>query len=465
MDQNEYSDGVINRFRMKKLFHDDPVLKKFYDSGNVSRFRARMHRVHNDKDFKDFASVIFTDILRYELYAIIDELTEFLNPVGDLILSGGDAVNSYLEPSQRIMTLDIDTKFVPRIKPDTKFFGKLQAIKLLLWNKLGEVAKRVNNRFAKLVQDQRGKPGKFIGLGFANKGPYVTRRYTLIPKRKGVKGGPDTLADIELFTLDMKARLFSPKTGKIEPVNMGGVLDIAFMRPGEFGYEVGDDQIQALDIFKITGKYVIGKFDNIKLASKKFLIEDAYTMQKLGLRPPEKKEKDRRRMIKLAKLVTKRKINQTDSMIDIMKKVGIPLSKRKTAQTKFRNVNTKKAAKVNPKKYSTFTTTPDPDKLSKQYVHGIKAPHNMGNLPGFVKTQSKMRFNVDTDDWVTNKNRNYVKDEFNYRPKRPFQLPNKIKLEETLYGFKPSRDAWVPKPVIRKSAMIPFVGVKDLNRV
>jgi hypothetical protein len=227
MDQNEYSAGVINRFRMKKLFHGDPVLKKFYESDDVSRFRARMHRVHKDKDFKDFASVILTDVLRYELYAVIDELTEFLNPVGDLILSGGDAVNSYLEPTQRIMTLDIDTKFVPRLKPDTKFFGKLQAVKLLLWNKLGEVAKRVNTRFAKLVQNGRGKPGKFIGLGFANTGPYVTRRYTLIPKKKDAKKGPDTLADIELFTLDMKARVYSPKTGRIEPINMGGILDIA----------------------------------------------------------------------------------------------------------------------------------------------------------------------------------------------------------------------------------------------
>src|SRR5210317_1722970 len=370
MDQNEYSAGVINRFRMKKLFHGDPVLKKFYESDDVSRFRARMHRVHKDKDFKDFASVILTDVLRYELYAVIDELTEFLNPVGDLILSGGDAVNSYLEPTQRIMTLDIDTKFVPRLKPDTKFFGKL-------------------------VQNGRGKPGKFIGLGFANTGPYVTRRYTLIPKKKDAKKGPDTLADIELFTLDMKARVYSPKTGRIEPINMGGILDIAFMRPGEFGFEVGDDQVQALDIFKITGKYVIGKFDNIKLASKKFLIEDSYTMQKLGLRAPEKKEKDRRRMIKLARLVTKRKILQSDSMEDIMKKVGIPLKKTAKKHTTFRNVKMSNAKKVNPKKYTTFTTTPDPEKLSKQYVYGIKASHNMGNVSGFSKTQSNMRFNTE----------------------------------------------------------------------
>ena len=465
MDQNEYSAGVINRFRMKKLFHNHPVLKKFYESDDVSRFRARMHRLHKDKDFKDFVSVILTDILRYEIYAVIDELTEFLNPVGDMILSGGDAVNSYLEPTQRIMTLDIDTKFVPRIKPDTKFFGKLQAIKLLLWNKLGEIAKRVNRRFTKLVQDGRGKPGKFIGLGFANAGPYVTRRYTLIPKKKGAKKGPDTLADIELFTLDMKARVYSPKTGRIEPINMGGILDIAFMRPGEFGFEVGDDQIQALDIFKITGKYVIGKFDNIKLASKKFLIEDSYTMQKLGLRPPEKKEKDRRRMIKLAKLVTRRKINANDSMVSIMKKVDITLVKKKKTHTTHKNISPRKAIKVNPKKYAKFTTTPDPEKLSKQYVHGVKASHNMGNLQGFSKTQSNMRFNIETNDWKKNTRPSYVRNEFNYRPKRPLPLPEKVKLEETLYGFRPVRDSWVPKPIIRKSAMIPFVGVKDLNHI
>lgn len=465
MDQAEYSAGVINRFRTKKLFHKDPVLKKFYDKDDVAKFRARMHRVHKDEDFKDFASVIFTDILRYEIYAIIDELTAFLNPVGDLILSGGDAVNSYLEPTQRIMTLDIDTKFTPRFKPDAKFFGKLQAVKLLLWNKLGEISKRVNTRFAKLVQEGRGKPGRFIGLGFANKGPYVTRRYTLIPKKKDSKKGPDTLADIELFTLDMKARVYSPKTGRIEPINMGGILDIAFMRPGEFGFEVGDDQIQALDIFKITGKYVIGKFDNIKLASKKFLIEDSYTMQKLGLRAPEKKEKDRRRMIKLARLVTKRKILQNDSMEDIMKKVGIPLKKVTKKRAVFRNVKMSNAKKVNPKKYTAFTTTPDPEKISKQYVHGLKTSHNMGNLSGFTKTQGNMRFNTEELNWVKNKSENYVKNEFNYRPKRPLPLPEKIKLEETLYGFKPARDAWVPKPIIRKSAMIPFIGVKDLNRI
>lgn len=465
MDTNEYSLGVVNRFRKKKLFHNDPVLKRFYDSDNVPKFRARMHRLHADKDFKDFASVIITDAIRYEIYTVIDELTEFLNPVGDLILSGGDAVNSYLEPKDRIMTLDIDTKFVPRFKMDEKFFGKLQAVKLLLWDKLGEIAKRVNTKFAKLAYDRRGKPGKFIGFGFAKDGPYVTRRYTLIPKRKGVKKGPDTLADIELFTLDMKARMFSPKSGRIEDVNMGGILDIAFMRPNEFGFDVGDDKVQALDIFKITGKYVIGKFDNIKLASKKFLIEDSYTMQKLGLRPPEKKEKDRTRMLKLAKLVTKRAIDKSDSMESIMKKVNIPLVKKHRRQYKFRNVSVSNANQINPRKYTSFTTSPDPEKLSKQYIHGIKVPQEAGNIQGYTRTYGDMRFNTETLDWVKNRSNAYVRNEFNYRPKRPLPIPPNIKMEETLYGFKPTRDRWVPPSIIRKSATIPFVGVKDLNRI
>jgi hypothetical protein len=34
-------------------------------------------------------------------------------------------------------------------------------------------------------------------------------------------------------------------------------------------------------------------------------------------------------------------------------------------------------------------------------------------------------------------------------------------MEETLYGFKPVRDKWVPKPILEKSAMIPFIGLKN----
>jgi hypothetical protein len=32
--------------------------------------------------------------------------------------------------------------------------------------------------------------------------------------------------------------VFHPRKNRIIPMNLGGILDIAFMRPNEFGYEV-----------------------------------------------------------------------------------------------------------------------------------------------------------------------------------------------------------------------------------
>jgi len=152
-------------------------------------------------------------------------------------------------------------------------------------------------------------------------------------------------------------------------------------------------------------------------------------------------------------------------METIMKKVGIPLSKKPKVHKTFKKVGVKQATKINPRKYEKFTTKPDPDKLSKQYVFGLKASQNVGNISGYSRTHGNMRFNTEKLDWVENKSHSYVKNEFNYRPKRPLPLPPKLKMEETLYGFKPVRDSWVPRQVLRKSATIPFVGVKDLNHI
>jgi hypothetical protein len=41
-------------------------------------------------------------------------------------------------------------------------------------------------------------------------------------------------------------------------------------------------------------------------------------------------------------------------------------------------------------------------------------------------------------------------------------LPEKLNTQETLlYGFKPRRDGWVPKPLLKRAAEIPFVGLKN----
>jgi hypothetical protein len=46
------------------------------------------------------------------------------------------------------------------------------------------------------------------------------------------------------------------------------------------------------------------------------------------------------------------------------------------------------------------------------------------------------------------------------RPVNPQKIPNNLNIQETLYGFKPRRDGWVPKPLLKRAAEIPFVGLK-----
>ena len=60
--------------------------------------------------------------------------------------------------------------------------------------------------------------------------------------------------------------------------------------------------------------------DNTSSDTKTFLTDDIYLMQKLGLRP-EKKEKDRQRMVKLARIITKKSIKASEPMENILKMV------------------------------------------------------------------------------------------------------------------------------------------------
>lgn len=463
MDENIYSKPVINRFLNKNLFFNDPVLKKYYEQDELQKFRNRVNRLHSDKSFEKMVYVVVTDTIRDIIYEIISEITVFLKPVGDVIISGGEAFNVYMNQEDKIITSDIDTKFAPRMKPDEKYFGKLQAIKLLLWNKIGEIAKRFNERIYKRIESKKGKIGKFIGLKFYKKGPYVTRRYSLIKKTKGSMNNKpskrNVFIDVELFALDLKTRWYSPSKKRVESFNLGGVLDIAFMRPNEFGYEVIETRKKGVTYRNIaTNKTIIN--NRIYIAGKSFLIDDIYLMHKLGLRP-EKREKDRQRMLKLARVITKKKIDSGESMEKIIKLVHkIPRTPAKKI-TSVKHVNIQRAKRVNPSKYTNYTTKPSVEKLSKQLVYGLDSSVNNINIEGFTRTHGTSRFNTDSLLWKPDRSHSYIKNEYNYRPTHPVELPNKIKMEETLYGFKPVRDKWVPKPILEKSAMIPFIGLKN----
>jgi len=469
MDEKSYSKVAIDRFMNENLFFKDEKLKKYFDRNeqrDLGKFRARVHQTFSKKDFENVMYVLITDSIRDIILDTVGEITEKFKTSGDLIVSGGEAFNLYVDFNDRIVTSDIDAKFVPHIRADEKYFGKLQALKLLLWDELGKQAKRLNTRIKdRLISMQSKYPKvfKFLGAGFKNSGPYVTRRYTLIKKKKtsdtNRPGKGDVFIDVELFALDLKIRFFSPESGRIMDNTIGGILDIPFMRPKEFGYEVSQTKRKGI-VYRnaLSGKIINNQ--KIYVASKEFLVEDIYLMHKLKLRP-EKKEKDRRRLVKLGQLFDS-KIKASDTIENIYKRVRRKLI-LKTSRTKIPNgdVSIKKAKKVNPYNYKKYTTEPSKERISKQIVHGLKPVINNTNVEGFEKSNGNRRFNLKTIKWVKESNRAYVKNETPLRPKQAMNIPKNINVTKTLYGYNPNRDKWIDKDVLNHASAIPFIGLKN----
>jgi hypothetical protein len=467
MDEHIYSKSTIDTFLNEHLLFKDAKLKKYYErdeQGDLGKFRERVKSTYGDKDFEKVIYVIVTDSIRDIILQTIGEVTDYMKNVGDVIVSGGEAFNMYTPYGKRIVTSDIDAKFVPRLSVDSKFFGKLQAIKLMMWNKMGELAKRLNLRIKNRILTMKKKNPKifkFLGVGFKQKGPFVTRRYTLIKKKKtrqnNKPGKGDIFIDVELFALDLNLRFFSPKTGKVENMTLGGILDIPMMRPNEFGYEVVLSRRQGITYRNLnTGKII--KNRRVYIASKEFLIEDIYLMQKLNLRP-EKKEKDRQRLVRLAQGFNPN-IKSTESMEDIFKKVRGKILKKSPVVKKNGRVSIGAAARIDPYKYNTYTTKPSDERLSRQIVHGLKPVVRNTKVNGYKNSSGNQRFNLKTLKWTNVKNNSYVKNEFGLRPENALPLPKNMNIGKTLYGHKSKRNSWVPEKLLNKAAAIPFVGLK-----
>lgn len=463
MDEKSYSKPVIHRFLESHFFFRDPLLKKYFQSNDIKKFRNRVHRQYPDEQFEKLMYVLVTDSIRDIILDTVGELTVFLKNMGDLIVSGGEAFNMYMDYKERIITSDIDAKFVPRMTKDKKYFGKLQAVKLILWEKLGQIAKRLNDKVKKRILSRTHPIFKFLGVGFKKKGPYVTRRYTLIKKKKGSNDQKpsvgDIFIDVELFALDLKLRYYSIATGKIEDFSIGGILDIPFMRPKEFGYGVVKNMSRLGVSYRNmeTGRVKVN--NNILVASKEFLIEDIYLMHKLKLRP-EKKEKDQQRLSKLAKIF-KVRTSSRDTIEKIFAKVKPKLVSTRKRVLKPKNPRLNRAVRVDPYKYKNFTTKPSKERLSKQIVRGINPVLPNTKVNGFGKSSGNQRFNMDTFLWKKNNSEEYIKNEFALRPTVQQPFPKNVNIQETLYGFRPRRDGWVPKPLLKRAASIPFVGLKN----
>jgi len=461
VDTGYYSKKTIEDFIKKNLCQDDKLLYKYYQEVNIHKFRSRLSKFRDiDDSINKVVQTFITEIIRGTIIDIIEELTLYMKPCGDLIISGGAAFNAYFDEENRIITTDIDTKFTPIFKIDNKlvtsknpkFFSLLQVTKLIFWNKLGEIVTRYNSIICNKIKKYiiGSQIGLLLGISLANGTHALNRRYTLIKKSKKL----GVLIDVELFAIDLQLKYFLPSEKRIKIHNIGGILDIAFMRPSEFGYEATYTKDSG---FHVQNKY----YKHVQVASQKFLIDDLYYLQKFKLRPG-KQSSDKKRMYIFCKYsLNVKNIKQTDSLETIYNK-----SKNKAVSTRtnllsrppFTQKYINQALRINPLRYSNVTTPPDFKKVMKQLFYGLKGGNRI-SIKGYSKTNSNLRFEPNNGKWVRNISPTYIHNEANYRPNKIEGEPT-VQLLDILYGYNPARDNWIPIKILEKAAEIPLAGLK-----
>ncbi len=167
MDDQIYSKRRIEQFENENLFFKDAKLKKYYDRNlqrDLGKFRSRVHSTYPGKDFDRVMYLFVTNSLRDIILETIGELSDYMKNMGDMIVSGGEAFNLYVKFDDRIITPDIDAKFVPRMPVNPQFFGKLQATKLILWDKLGEISKRLSKKVKDRLLSMKKKDPKLSNI-------------------------------------------------------------------------------------------------------------------------------------------------------------------------------------------------------------------------------------------------------------------------------------------------------------
>tara|TARA_R110002074_G_scaffold447_2_gene2173 strand:+ start:885 stop:2201 length:1317 start_codon:yes stop_codon:yes gene_type:complete len=435
MNTSRYSEKAINQFVFNNVCQKDKLLRQYLQNGNVTKFQKRLSTFKDsDKKIEKAVVAIFTNTLYDVILREISLLSKKMEPLGFLIVGGGAAINKYLPYDQKDVVSDIDTKFVPSVKGITsrspKYFGYLQMAKLLMWKNLGMACKRLSAGpiLDKALRQIKTTPvGKCLGI--YGKGTFK-RRYTLIPKFKHSKTSRVTsgnvLMDVEVMAIDMDGiGWFHPSQGKTKR-NLGGLLDIAYMRKGEMGARV---------LHKTTKG--LGKFKSILVSGKKFLLDDIYLLKTLKLRP-EKLNKNKERLVKFAKYVYDVDFKNNSKQNKVFKSIvntnkNTPLTQKKPLTQKF--INT--ISKINPQAYEKFTTPLSWNKI-KRYSY---AP--------YVHNQ-EYRFNNIQKKWVMNNKNSYIHEKWNVRNNKAI-----------LYGFNPKRNKWVPGKIIEKSKSIPLVAFKD----
>ena len=278
---------------------------------------------------------ILTNVLRPYLYDIISKLNEKMKKYGQFIISGGEAFNLNVPKEYRKLTPDIDTKFIPFINSNTmpneeEYASIILQMREYFWyDVLEEILKDLNSKknYTKLYNEilfplQSCPEFKLFNFKFLSPNDFETRglpfrkRLTLFPKQNN----PEKMMfyDVNLFAIDLFVDSYSFTKPQMQnlvivPTNeiflntsevIQGLLDLPFMRPGEFAYDIGyknnniaimvDSYVPGISFpvssclsqsYLFNTENILSFQDKIvRIASGQFLLEDIDTMLELNLR-------------------------------------------------------------------------------------------------------------------------------------------------------------------------------------
>ena len=302
----------------------------------------------------------------------------------------------------------------------------------------------------------------------------MTRRYSLIPKKRhavstNAVSTKDILIDVEVFALDTSIRYFSFKKGRVVEHPVGGMLDVAVMRPYEFGYDVAYERKRGHPYTdRTTGKQKSG--EHIMFAGARFLVDDLYIMKHMGLRPG-KTAKDRTRLIEFSKKILGIKgisSANSDEIIHAKALKSPSLAKSPRMDIRRRPAMTprdiQRARNINPMNYLKYTSLRWKPVVIERLGIGVRAPRNLV-IKNFQKTSGIYRFNTKTYKWTLDNSDAYIKNEFTHRPVlgKYKKIPDVHNARNILYGYNPARNKNMSPNLIKKSALLPLIGLKNMS--
>ena len=265
------------------------IMKKNIEVNNVVVGETGIDPEKVNSDLVSIVLASITNALRPYVYQAIAEINESMAKFGKFIIAGGDAINMLIDPSDRAVSPDIDTKFIlffdkffnkfsenstvpnQQIEMESEYFLMTLLSKQELWyTALNKVLNKWNSRdvysqfyWSLLRPLEMTVPFTILGITFVPPhkiGSYKPFRKRLTVMPKSSEKDPPFLFDVDLFAIDIyinSAYLIKwseTPSGKTmwesefeyidmnDQVNITGLLDMPYTKPTHLGYNLGSPE-------------------------------------------------------------------------------------------------------------------------------------------------------------------------------------------------------------------------------